>query len=182
MPSSITSKSIAFWPTFGVIAAGDFITKRMAESLLTLHVPHSVGGDFIRMTLTYNTGAALNLSFGEWSRIVLSALAVTMLVILYRMYRSAEASDAWQALALGLVAGGALGNLMDRIRSPRGVVDFIDIGTSEWRFWTFNVADSGVFTGAVLLALILMRRPTEPDAVPAPAVDPTPAAAPPADR
>jgi signal peptidase II len=181
MPAPLAPKSIAFWPTFGVIAAGDFVTKRMAESLLTLHVPHSVAGDFVRMTLTYNTGAALNLSLGEWSRIGLSALAVTMLVILYRMYRSAESRDAWQALALGLVAGGALGNLMDRIRSPRGVVDFIDIGTSEWRFWTFNVADSGVFTGAVLLALILMRRPTDPDTASAPA-DPAAVTAPPPDR
>ena len=182
MPSPITSKSIAFWPSFGVIAVGDFITKRMAESLLTLHVPHSVAGDFIRMTLTYNTGAALNLSFGEWSRIVLSALAATMLVILYRMYRSAEPRDAWQALALGLIAGGALGNLMDRIRSPRGVVDFIDIGTEAWRFWTFNVADSAVFTGAILLALVLMRRPTEPEVTVAPVIESAPSAPPPADR
>jgi signal peptidase II len=182
MPSSLAAKSIAFWPTFGIIAAGDFVTKRLAESALTLHVPHSVAGDFVRFTLTYNPGAALNLSFGDWSRIALSALAVTMLVILYRMYRSAPAQDAWQALALGLVAGGALGNLMDRIRSARGVVDFIDIGTSEWRFWTFNVADSGVFMGAVLLALILMRRPTEEPAAVAPPIETAAVAAPPADR
>jgi signal peptidase II len=98
------------------------------------------------------------------------------------MYRSADTRDAWQALALGLIAGGALGNLMDRIRSPRGVVDFIDIGTESWRFWTFNVADSGVFTGAVLLALILMRRPTEPEVVATPVIEAAPVAAPPADR
>ena len=169
MPSSASAKTIAFWPTIGLIATSDFITKRLAESQLTLHVPHDVAGGFVRMTLTYNTGAALNLSLGHFSRVALSVLAAIMLVVLYRMYRAAAGSDAWQALALGLVAGGALGNLLDRIRSARGVVDFIDIGTPGWRFWTFNVADSGVLVGAVLLALILLRRPPKPGVASVPA-------------
>ena len=168
-PSS-PAKALSFWPALGLIAAGDFITKRLAESLLTMHLPHPVFGDFVRLTLTYNPGAALNFSLGPASRIALSILAVAMLGVLYRMYRSADDRDAWQALALGLVAGGALGNLLDRIRSARGVVDFIDVGTSDWRFWTFNVADSGVFCGAILLALILLRRPhREPTPRPVPA-------------
>jgi signal peptidase II len=173
--SPITPKSIAFWPALGVIAVGDFVSKRLVESLLAIHVPHNVIGETVRMTLTYNPGAAMNLlSFGDWSRIVFSALAVTMVFVLYRMYRTAEAADAWQALALGLIAGGAVGNLSDRIRSPKGVVDFIDIGTSGWRFYTFNVADSGVFCGAVLLALLMLKRPQ----MEAPAAQPVPAPAP----
>jgi signal peptidase II len=152
-------KALAFWPSFGVIAVGDFVSKRLAESLLAPHVPIDVVGDAVRFTLTYNTGAAMNLSLGDWSRAGLSALAVLMLAILYRMYRGAADTDAWQALALGLVAGGALGNLLDRVRSAKGVVDFIDIGTADWRFWTFNVADSGVTAGALLLALLVLRRP-----------------------
>ena len=52
---------------------------------------------------------------------------------------------------MGLVAGGALGNLVDRIRWDRGVVDFIDIGVGMTRFWTFNVADSAITVGAILL-------------------------------
>lgn len=154
-------KAFAFWPALGVVAVGDFVTKRLAEAILALHVPQDVVGEFVRLTLTYNTGAAMNLSLGDWSRAALSVLAVVMLGLLYRMYRGAAHGDAWQALALGLVAGGALGNLIDRLRSARGVVDFIDIGTQEWRFWTFNVADSGVTTGAILLAVILLRRPPQ---------------------
>jgi signal peptidase II len=177
--SPVPAKAVVFWPAFGLIAIGDFVSKRLAESLLTLHLPHPVAGDFIRMTLTYNPGAALNLSLGDWSRVILSALAVAMLAVLYRMYRTTDAKDAWQALALGLVAGGALGNLSDRIRSARGVVDFIDVGTDSWRFWTFNVADSGVFCGAILLALILVRR--SPAEAPAPAEPAAPVAAPPAE-
>jgi signal peptidase II len=174
MGSPIAAKTLVFWPAMGVIALGDFVTKRLVESLLALHVPHDVIGGYVRMTLTYNPGAAMNLSFGDWSRVVLSALAATMLVVLYRMYRSAADGDAWQALALGLIAGGAIGNLSDRIRSARGVVDFIDVGTAEWRFYTFNVADSGVFCGAILLALILVRRPktaAAPQTLPAPQQD-----------
>ena len=158
-PTHTPRKAIAFWPALGLIAAGDFITKRLAESSLTLHLPYDVIDPWVRLTLTYNTGAAMNLSLGGFSRVVLSAVAALMLVVLYRMYRSAAPGDAWQALALGLVAGGAAGNLVDRLRSARGVVDFIDVGTADWRFWTFNVADSGVTVGAVLLALILWRKP-----------------------
>jgi signal peptidase II len=58
-------------------------------------------------------------------------------------------------LALALASGGATGNLIDRIREPRGVVDFIDIGVGTVRFWTFNVADSAVTIGALLLAWVL---------------------------
>ena len=53
---------------------------------------------------------------------------------------------------------GACGNLLDRLRSPRGVVDFIDIGIGDVRFWTFNLADVAVFCGAILLAHLLISR------------------------
>ena len=59
----------------------------------------------------------------------------------------------------GLIAGGAIGNLIDRLTSVRGVVDFIDAGIGNARFWTFNVADSAVTCGAVLLAITLSRVP-----------------------
>jgi len=139
-----------------IIVLGDFVTKRFAESALSLHIPNSVVGHWFRMTLTYNPGAAMNLSLGDFSRVGLSAIAIGMIVLLYRMYREAPAHDAWQAVALGFVTGGALGNLIDRVRSARGVVDFIDVGTAGWRFWTFNVADAGVTVGAVLLAWLTL--------------------------
>lgn len=167
------SKAFAYWPAVALIAAGDFLTKRLAESALTVHLPHPVIGDWVRLTLTYNTGAAMNLSLGSWDRVYLSAVALGMIGVLYWMYRSAAPGDAWQALALGLVTGGALGNLLDRLRSARGVVDFIDVGTTDWRFWIFNVADFGVSAGAILLALVLWRRPQ-------PASDPAPQPAKPA--
>jgi len=157
----IVPKALAYWIALSAITLVDFVSKRLAESRLSLHTPHDVAGEWVRMTLTYNTGAAMNVSLGDFSRPGLSLVAVVMLVILHRMYRALPSRDRFQALALGLVSGGALGNLLDRVRSARGVVDFIDVGTSGWRFWTFNVADFGVTVGAGLLAVIFMRRPTD---------------------
>jgi signal peptidase II len=71
-------------------------------------------------------------------------------------------------VALALVAGGALGNLLDRLRSARGVVDFIDIGVGSYRLWTFNIADLGVTAGGVLLAVLLLRRSNEETLLAAP--------------
>lgn len=174
MPDShrLPPKALAFWLSLVAIGVGDFVTKRLVESQLTLHLPRALAGDWLRLTLTYNTGAAMNLSLGDASRVALSVVAVVMIVVLFRMYRAAAAGDAWQAMALGLISGGALGNLLDRLRSAKGVVDFIDVGTSGWRFWTFNVADSGVSVGAVMLALILLRRHDLAAAVTAPAPPP----------
>lgn len=156
--SRTTPKVFAFWGAMSVVVAGDFISKRMAESALLPHEPRAVAGEWIRLTLTYNTGAAMNVSLGGFSRIGFSVVAAIMVGVLFRMYRSTHQRDAWQALALGLITGGALGNLVDRVRSARGVVDFIDVGTANWRFWTFNVADSGVTIGAILLSLVLFSR------------------------
>ena len=71
------------------------------------------------------------------------------------MSATAAAGDRFRQLALGLVAGGAAGNLVDRIRSHRGVVDFLDFGIGNLRWPTFNVADIAVSCGAVALAISL---------------------------
>jgi signal peptidase II len=73
------------------------------------------------------------------------------------MYRQTAPEDHLAAAGLALIAAGALGNLLDRLRSPRGVVDFIDVGVGDLRFWTFNVADVGITCGAVLLVLAQQR-------------------------
>ena len=149
---------MVFWPIFASIVAGDVVTKRLAEQGLVPHLPRDIIGEWLRLTLTYNTGAAMNLSLGQSSRVVLTVVASLMLAILFRMYRKTPHHDAPQAAALALIAAGALGNLIDRLRSARGVVDFIDVGLGDWRFWTFNVADMGVTIGATVLAVLLMRR------------------------
>jgi signal peptidase II len=96
------------------------------------------------------------MSLGPHSPWIFGSFAVIALFILWRLYRQTAPADRLRALALGLAWGGALGNLIDRIRTRGdGVVDFIDIGVGTVRFWTFNVADSAVTVGALLLAWVL---------------------------
>ena len=139
------------------IVAADQATKYLAERHLPLHVPREVVGDVLRFTLTYNPGAAFGMHFGDASRYVFTILTVVILGFLFRLYRSLPAGERALRLAIAAVMGGALGNLVDRFRSAAGVVDFIDVGVRDTRFWTFNVADSAVSVGAVLLVLLLWR-------------------------
>jgi signal peptidase II len=153
-----TRKARYFWPVTLVVLLTDCATKRVAEETLApAHLPHAVLGDLVRFTLAYNPGGAMSLSFGSYSRPVLIVLAIVALLGLGALYRRFPSGLALPATALALVTGGALGNALDRLRSTRGVVDFIDVGLGATRFWTFNVADIAITLGAVLLAFALSR-------------------------
>jgi signal peptidase II len=147
--------------TAAVLAAAivvvDQVTKHFAVTRLVRHVPQQVVGDALRFTLTYNPGAAFGMHFGNASRVVFTVLTFIILGFLARLYRSLPPAERALRLAIAAVMGGAVGNLIDRFRSPLGVVDFIDVGLGDARFWTFNVADSAVSVGAVLLVLLLWR-------------------------
>lgn len=146
-----------FWSLLLLVVLVDIVSKRWAEGSLALHVPQEVIGHWLRWTLTYNTGAAMNLSVGASSRIVFSVIAIVMIGYLFSLYRASHPSARATPAALALISAGAFGNLLDRLRHTKGVVDFIDVGTADWRFWTFNVADMGVTCGAVLLAVLMWR-------------------------
>ncbi|MFN2565681.1 MAG: signal peptidase II [Gemmatimonadaceae bacterium] len=147
-----------FWGTAAAVVALDVVTKWLAVRYLSPpHVPHPVIGEFIRLTLAYNRGAAFSMSVGPYSRLVFGAFALVALVVLWNLYRRSHPTERLLSFALGLAWGGAAGNLIDRVRSERGVIDFIDIGAAGWRFWTFNVADSAVTVGAITLAWLLAR-------------------------
>ena len=149
-------RAVAFWAVVSAVTAADVFTKWWAETALKPQgFPREVAGDWLRLTLVYNPGAAFGLNVGEHSRWVFMALTVIALGILGRLYLSTRDGDMSRAVALALVCAGALGNLIDRVRSGRGVVDFIDIGIGATRWPTFNVADMAVSTGAVLLAWVL---------------------------
>jgi signal peptidase II len=151
-----SSKALRFWPIVVVLVVADRVTKMIAEaSLFPRYVPHDVIGDVLRWTLVYNPGAAFGLHLGPWSRWIFLSLTVGALVILWRLYQQSAADDRWRILAISLVTAGACGNLIDRIISPPGVVDFIDVGIGDSRWPTFNVADMAVSTGAILLAWVL---------------------------
>jgi signal peptidase II len=153
-----------FWAAALSVIVLDLITKELAVRYLSPpHIPHSIIGDVVRFTLAYNPGAAFSMSLGDKSRYIFGAFAIIALVILWRLYRASHPGEKARVLALALAWGGAAGNLIDRFRSRASVVDFIDIGVNSVRFWTFNVADSAVTIGAILLALVLWREDAAPD-------------------
>ena len=150
-----SSKARIFWPVLLVLVLADFGTKRLAEDRLTRGVPHEVAGEVVRFSLGYNPGAAFGMSLGRYSRPFFLTASIVALGVLFSLYRRTQPTQRMQTLALSLVAAGAVGNLIDRLRSSRGVVDFIDIGVGDVRFWTFNVADSAITVGAILLLITM---------------------------
>ncbi len=145
-----------FWSLIAAVVVTDVITKWLAVAALSpMYRPHPVAGDVVRLTLVYNRGAAFGLHFGAFSRWIFLALTIIALIVLWRLYRHTAPGDWLRTVALGLVCGGAIGNLIDRVRSPMGVVDFLDIGVGTTRWPTFNVADMAVSVGALLLAWVL---------------------------
>ena len=147
-----------FWPVLATLVLGDCTTKELVVAELAGNPgPHPLVGEWVRLALAYNPGATMNLSLGSSSRLVFSLVALAAVIVLLQLYRRTPHDGVLRAISIALVAGGALGNLIDRIRSARGVVDFIDIGIGDNRFWTFNVADVGVTVGVILLAFVLWR-------------------------
>jgi signal peptidase II len=156
-PAAPGAERRIFWIAAVVVILVDLITKIVAEAVLLRTPGIAVLGDWFQLRLVYNQGAAFGLHLGPYSRWIFFAVAVVAIVLLNRMSRSTPAGDWFRQLALGLICGGAAGNLIDRIRSARGVVDFIDIGVGTLRWPTFNVADIAVSCGAVALAISLWR-------------------------
>ena len=152
------SNALLFWPVVAIVTVIDIVTKAIAvRSLVPQRVPHEVVGDYFRLTLVYNPGAAFGLNLGPQSRWIFTVLTVVALVILWRLYQSTRNGDLVRVLSLSLVCAGAIGNLIDRLRSDLGVVDFLDVGVGATRWPTFNVADMAVSVGAVLLAWVLWQ-------------------------
>lgn len=146
-----------FWSTALAVVALDFVTKLAAEAALLLTPGVPVIGDWFQLRLVYNQGAAFGLHVGPYSRWIFFTVALVAVFVLARMSRSSPPGDRFRQLALGLVAGGAIGNLIDRVRSARGVVDFLDVGIGALRWPTFNFADIAVSCGAIALAISLWR-------------------------
>ena len=150
------AKATIFWSLAVAVVVLDVITKWMAvRALMPQRVPHEVFGEWVRLTLVYNRGAAFGIHVGPHSRWVFLVLTLVALFILGRLYAASRPGDRLRIVALGLVCGGAVGNLIDRVRHAYGVVDFLDVGIGDMRWPTFNVADMAVSCGAFLLAWAL---------------------------
>ncbi len=140
---------------FLAVAAGAFALDQLAKILAAARLdygrPVPVFGRWLQLTLTHNVGSAFGLPISAF--LPIAASAVVCMVILGYLFRGGLARAPGRGLPLGLVLGGALGNLLDRIRTG-GVLDFIDL-----RVWpVFNLADAAITVGVGLLAIQVARR------------------------
>lgn len=148
----------------------DQVTKYVVVATLPLYQPQPVLGDIVRLTFIHNRGAAFGLDLG--GPVVHTLVAVAALGLLGWMMATLPSDARLQRTALAMVLGGALGNIVDRIRIHQ-VVDFIDVGFGDLRWPVFNVADSFVTVGVLLLAITYSRSADGADAADEGAADPT---------
>ena len=149
-------RGLLFLGLAGLVVVLDQALKRVAEDRLertgvrSVPFPLPVVGDYVRFTYVENRGAAFGLLQDQTTFFVFVGLVV--IGVIAASYRYLPRSDFRLHLALGLQLGGAIGNLIDRVRQGY-VVDFVDLGyKSNW--WpVFNVADSAIVIGVALLAL-----------------------------
>jgi len=139
------------WLSAAVIAL-DQLTKFIVIDALQPYVPHPVIPGFLNWTLAFNTGAAFSFLADQqgWQRWLFTGLALVVSAVLARWLARTPRADWRTALPLALVIGGALGNLIDRVRFGH-VTDFIQVYYQQWAFPSFNIADSAISVGAVLL-------------------------------
>ncbi len=141
-----------FWLSAAVLAI-DQISKQIASQMLELHQPVPLL-PFLNLTLTHNTGAAFSFlsDAGGWQRWFFVALTLVISVVIVVWMTRLKEGQRWLICALALVLGGALGNLWDRLVIG-AVVDFIDVYYGTWHWPAFNLADSAICIGAVMLVV-----------------------------
>ena len=141
-----------------VVVVLDQITKLIVLHRLVLGVPVILVDGFLSLTLVMNPGLAFGLLAGipaSW-RWVVGLLSLVALVVLLRVALRILPSGGWrEQAAIGLIFGGAVGNLIDRTRFG-AVVDFVDLYVRDWHWPAFNVADSAITVGVAALALVVM--------------------------
>ena len=131
----------------------DQVTKYLAETLLVMHQPVPVTPCF-NLMLTYNTGAAFSFlaDADGWQRWLFLGLGTLVSMGLVIWLTRLKPQETWLAVALALILGGAIGNLIDRAWLGQ-VIDFIQLYYDRWYWPAFNIADSAITVGAVLLVV-----------------------------
>ncbi|MCY1296138.1 Lipoprotein signal peptidase [compost metagenome] len=137
----------------------DQVSKLYFEGALSLYQQIVVIPGYFSWTLAYNTGAAFSFlaDSSGWQRWLFALIAIVVSGVLVVWLKRLKQGETWLAIALALVLGGALGNLFDRIAYGH-VIDFILVHwRNQYYFPAFNLADSAITVGAVMLALDMFK-------------------------
>jgi len=144
----------------GILAALDQLTKYLLARAIPLNTGTPIIPDFLNLVHLHNTGGAFSIFAGAgagspWRRYIFSGIAILVIAAIAYAYGKVGKKDNWTKVAYICIAGGAFGNLIDRIRLGE-VVDFIDVYAGKWHWPAFNVADAALSTGAVMLLISLI--------------------------
>jgi signal peptidase II len=148
--------ALRWWVIAGAVVLADHVTKWLASELMSSRPPFVVT-PFFNFVLAHNTGAAFSfLAEGSgWQRWFFAAIAVVAAVLISMLIRR-HAGEKLFCTGLSLILGGAVGNLIDRLAWGH-VVDFLQLHAGGWYWPAFNVADSAITVGAVLVVLDSLR-------------------------
>jgi signal peptidase II len=148
-----------------MIIIADQITKQIFWRSFTVGQSVDVIDGLFRITLVRNPGAAFGVFQG--GRVVFVVASVVAIVFIILVARKLSPAERYKRFLLGLILGGAIGNLIDRVYAGE-VIDFLEIGIKNHWWPVFNVADMGVSIGAALLLILIIAKRHEPEPVEAP--------------
>ncbi len=157
-PRPFLGIGLLWWVTLAIVVL-DQLTKAAVRSHLPLHGARPVIAGVLDLIHVQNAGVAFGLmnDFPHPQRALLTmGLAVAALIGIGYYARQLQPAERLARAGLSLILGGAIGNLIDRVRDGY-VVDFIDVYWRDWHFWAFNVADAAITAGAILVFLELLR-------------------------
>lgn len=144
---------MGFWIPFVVVVLLDQLSKAYIRSNFAVGDSVQILGEWLQLVYRENPGAAFGMLAGaRWLFIVISAMSIALAICLYPRLSSFGTHGRFMVPALGLVAGGALGNLIDRVRQTT-VTDFIYLKHFPA---VFNIADSAIVTGSIALGIMLI--------------------------
>jgi signal peptidase II len=144
------------WLTVAVVILDQF-SKYIASTSLHLFQVVDVMPMF-SWTLRHNTGAAFSFlaDAGGWQRWFFALIAFVVSIVIFLWIKRLQSHEKWQAIALALILGGAIGNVIDRVWLGY-VVDFILVYYKQWEYPAFNIADSAIFIGVVMIIIDAIR-------------------------
>jgi signal peptidase II len=150
---SVRRRWLAFAGLAVAVVMGDQLTKGWVEATLVRgHPPLEVLGEYVRLVYGQNHGGIFGL-FGQSATLLGLASTVVIALIVVYMAREGTRTHWLLSVALGLLVGGAIGNLIDRMRLGY-VIDWVDMGIGDLRWYTFNVADAAISVALLLLVVI----------------------------
>jgi len=143
---------VGFFAIAAIVVVVDQVSKAWVVAGFPLNEPVQVIGDLLRIWYIQNAGALFGLF--QQQALLFGLVSLVVIAVIIWLHGKMSGSGGWLATAgLGLLLGGAVGNMIDRFRYGY-VVDFVDIGIGEWRFFTFNVADACIDIGIVVLVVL----------------------------